>query len=114
MKTYEVVLIAGDGIGPEVTKAALRVIEKAGAAIEWKHHLAGLAAIEKGKETLPQDTLEASSITVSPSKAHAQPPSAKASPPSTFNFARNSNSTPPSAPSVPCPASKRDLTTSTS
>ncbi len=59
MKTYPIALIAGDGIGPEVTMAVRRVLYKAGAAIEWSECRAGLAAIEDGKDTLPPETLEA-------------------------------------------------------
>ena len=32
---HRVTLIQGDGIGPEVTGAALRVIEAAGVSIDW-------------------------------------------------------------------------------
>jgi isocitrate dehydrogenase (NAD+) len=53
-----VTLIRGDGIGPEVVDAALRVLDSAGAEIEWEERLAGLAAIEQGKPALPEDTLE--------------------------------------------------------
>jgi isocitrate dehydrogenase (NAD+) len=59
MKTYPIALIAGDGIGPEVTAAVRRVLEQAGAAIEWTECKAGLAAIDDGKDTLPPETLEA-------------------------------------------------------
>jgi isocitrate dehydrogenase (NAD+) len=53
-----VTLIRGDGIGPEVVDAALRVLHSAGAEIEWDERVAGLAAIEQGKPALPEDTLE--------------------------------------------------------
>ena len=53
-----VTLIRGDGIGPEVVDAALRVLDSAGAEIEWDERVAGLAAIEQGKPALPEDTLE--------------------------------------------------------
>lgn len=59
MKTYTAVLIPGDGIGPEVVKAALRVLDQAGAPINWVERHAGLAAIEKGQDTLPAETLDA-------------------------------------------------------
>lgn len=59
MREHDVVLIKGDGIGPEVSQAARRVLEKAGAAIRWHEHSAGLAALEQGLEVLPQQTLEA-------------------------------------------------------
>jgi isocitrate dehydrogenase (NAD+) len=56
---HTVVLIPGDGIGPEVSEAARFVLRQAGAEIEWVVRLAGLAAIEQGaSETLPRETVE--------------------------------------------------------
>ncbi|HUP00984.1 MAG TPA: isocitrate/isopropylmalate dehydrogenase family protein [Gemmatimonadota bacterium] len=52
-----VTLIRGDGIGPEVVDAALRVVEAAGAGIEWEEHVAGLTATEAGRGALPEETL---------------------------------------------------------
>ncbi|HZY89318.1 MAG TPA: isocitrate/isopropylmalate dehydrogenase family protein [Gemmataceae bacterium] len=53
-----VVLIAGDGIGPEVTAAMRRVLEAAGAAVTWVEAWAGLGAAERYGDPLPQATLE--------------------------------------------------------
>jgi isocitrate dehydrogenase (NAD+) len=53
-----VVLIPGDGIGPEVTAAAKEVVRAAGADITWVEALAGLHAVEKHGEPLPASTLE--------------------------------------------------------
>lgn len=53
------VLIPGDGIGPEITAATLRVLDAAGARIDWVERQAGLAAMEAGDEVLPQATLDA-------------------------------------------------------
>jgi isocitrate dehydrogenase (NAD+) len=53
-----VTLIKGDGIGPEVVDSALRVLDAAGAEIEWEERLAGLAALDRGEEILPESTLE--------------------------------------------------------
>jgi isocitrate dehydrogenase (NAD+) len=58
MPTHSVVLIPGDGIGPEVTLAVRRVLEAAGAPIEWLEHQAGLAALEASLEVLPKRTVE--------------------------------------------------------
>lgn len=56
--THEAVVIPGDGIGPEVTAAALRVLEAAGAPIAWRECPAGLAALEGGGvEVLPAATI---------------------------------------------------------
>jgi len=43
---HDVVLIPGDGIGPEVTAAVRRGMEAASAPLRWEEHLAGLAALE--------------------------------------------------------------------
>ena len=52
------VLIEGDGIGPEVTAAACEVIAATGVRIEWVQAAAGLGAAEKFGEPLPDVTLE--------------------------------------------------------
>ena len=59
MKSHPVVLIPGDGIGPEVTAATRRVLAEAGAPLEWVECQAGLAALAQGREVLPQETLDA-------------------------------------------------------
>lgn len=59
MSEHTVVLIAGDGIGPEVTRAVQRVLAAAGAPVRWLEQHAGLAAIEAGLEVLPDETLAA-------------------------------------------------------
>ncbi len=58
MATHKVTLIPGDGIGPEVTEATVRVIEAAGVDIEWDRHDAGLAAINACGESVPDSLLE--------------------------------------------------------
>ena len=52
------VLIPGDGIGPEVARATVRVMEAAGAPIKWIEKQAGIAALAAGQDVLPQDTLD--------------------------------------------------------
>jgi isocitrate dehydrogenase (NAD+) len=60
MARHTVVLIPGDGIGPEVTRAARRVLEAAGFSVEWVEMPAGAAALELGLDNvLPQRTLAA-------------------------------------------------------
>jgi isocitrate dehydrogenase (NAD+) len=49
--TYTVTLIPGDGIGPEVVSAAVRVLQATGIGFEWETVQAGLVAL--GKEGLP-------------------------------------------------------------
>ena len=53
-----VVLIPGDGIGPEVTAATRDILVAAGARVDWIEAPAGLAAMEKYGEPLPDVTLE--------------------------------------------------------
>lgn len=55
--TYKISLIAGDGIGPEITAATQEVIAAAGVKIVWEEVLAGLKAIEKENHPLPEKTL---------------------------------------------------------
>ncbi|HEY1922543.1 MAG TPA: isocitrate/isopropylmalate dehydrogenase family protein [Tepidisphaeraceae bacterium] len=60
MAKHTVVLIPGDGIGPEVTRATKRVLEAAGFSVEWVEMLAGASAVEAGMDNvLPQRTLAA-------------------------------------------------------
>ena len=59
MATHQAVLIPGDGIGPEVTVAVRRILDAAGAPIEWVECRAGLAALERGQDVLPRETLDA-------------------------------------------------------
>jgi isocitrate dehydrogenase (NAD+) len=56
---HTAVLIPGDGIGPEITAAVVRILDAAGAGIEWQHCKAGLAALEDGDEVLPEATVDA-------------------------------------------------------
>ncbi len=55
---HTITLIPGDGIGPEVSSAVVRIIEAAGAQVEWETHYAGAQALEKYGTTLPEDLLE--------------------------------------------------------
>ncbi|MBT8470437.1 MAG: isocitrate/isopropylmalate dehydrogenase family protein [Deltaproteobacteria bacterium] len=59
MTTHQIVLIPGDGIGPEVAAATTRVLQAAGAPLAWVEHHAGLAALETLGEVLPEATLDA-------------------------------------------------------
>lgn len=59
MTTHQIVLIPGDGIGPEVAAATTRVLKAAEAPVEWVEHHAGIAALETTGEVLPEQTLDA-------------------------------------------------------
>ena len=58
MQKRTVVAIPGDGIGPEVFEATKAVLEAAGANIEWVYRDAGLNALEKHNEVMPQETID--------------------------------------------------------
>ncbi|MDZ7360408.1 MAG: isocitrate dehydrogenase (NAD(+)) [candidate division KSB1 bacterium] len=53
-----VTLIPGDGIGPEVSRAAVKVIDAAGANLEWDEVEAGIAVAEKYGKPLPDHVLD--------------------------------------------------------
>ncbi|MBI2376860.1 MAG: isocitrate/isopropylmalate dehydrogenase family protein [Deltaproteobacteria bacterium] len=53
-----VTLIRGDGIGPEISDVAVRVIDATGAKIEWVEKLAGEAAIKAHGAPLPPETID--------------------------------------------------------
>ena len=55
---HTITLLPGDGIGPEVSDAVVRVVEATGGEIEWERHLAGVDAVNAGMSTLPEQTLE--------------------------------------------------------
>ncbi len=55
---YKITLIPGDGIGPSIVAAAIKVIEATGVKIEWDRQLAGMAAVEKHGNPLPDATIE--------------------------------------------------------
>ena len=56
---YKVVVIPGDGIGPEVTSAVLDILQSVGAPLEYEWREAGVAALASGQSTLPDSTIEA-------------------------------------------------------
>jgi len=51
-------LIPGDGIGPEVTEAVVRVLDAARVSIRWERHHAGVLAFERTGQTLPIELIE--------------------------------------------------------
>ncbi len=55
---HTITLIPGDGIGPEVTAAAKRVLAASGVAIDWDVQLAGAAVAESKGTTLPNEVLD--------------------------------------------------------
>ena len=55
---YTITLIRGDGIGPEISEATLKVIEATGLDIKWEEVTAGEGAIEEYGTPLPEHVLE--------------------------------------------------------
>jgi isocitrate dehydrogenase (NAD+) len=55
---HHITLIPGDGIGPSIVAAAVRVIEATGVAIQWDRQLAGMAAVDQCNDPLPEATIE--------------------------------------------------------
>jgi len=58
MMKHRITLIPGDGIGPEVTAATLKVIEAAGLEVEWETINAGADAFEKHGKYLPDELMD--------------------------------------------------------
>lgn len=55
---YQATLLPGDGIGPEITKATLLVLETLPVEIEWdEHRIIGTQAVEEGRPSLPEDVI---------------------------------------------------------
>ncbi|HEY3989846.1 MAG TPA: isocitrate/isopropylmalate family dehydrogenase [Acidobacteriaceae bacterium] len=61
-KQHTITLIPGDGIGPEVTNAVVRIVEGAGAAtgasFQWESYAVGAEAFERFKEYIPRELYE--------------------------------------------------------
>jgi isocitrate dehydrogenase (NAD+) len=51
-------LIPGDGIGPSITDATLKVLDAAGVDIQWETRLAGVAAVQEFHTPIPEETLD--------------------------------------------------------
>jgi len=56
--TYQVTLIPGDGIGPEVAAAARRAVDATGVKIDWQPVELSAAIMEKAGTELPENVLE--------------------------------------------------------
>ena len=54
-EAHKITLIPGDGIGPEVTRATVRILEATGVKFEWETFEAGAEAFERYKEYIPRE-----------------------------------------------------------
>lgn len=55
---HTITLIPGDGIGPEIVSATVRIIEATGIDVEWETQILGAQALEKLGSTLPDSAIE--------------------------------------------------------
>jgi isocitrate dehydrogenase (NAD+) len=53
-----VTLISGDGIGPSISSATVRLLEAAGADISWDAQYAGMAGVARYGDPIPDETLD--------------------------------------------------------
>jgi len=53
-----ITLIPGDGIGPEVTEAVVRIFHVAGLEIDWERYDAGVMAFKRFNQSLPAELLD--------------------------------------------------------
>jgi isocitrate dehydrogenase (NAD+) len=58
MAAYDVTMIPGDGIGPEVAEATRRVLEATGVQFNWDYQDIGMAALDKHGDLIPAATLD--------------------------------------------------------
>jgi len=56
--SHKITLIPGDGIGPEVTEAVVRILEATGVKFEWEKFAVGADAYEKYGEYIPKEAIE--------------------------------------------------------
>ncbi len=56
---HNIVLIPGDGIGPEITESVTTILKQTGAPINWIHRKAGIAAQKEIGSPLPEETIAA-------------------------------------------------------
>src|SRR5688572_29821827 len=55
---HRITLLPGDGIGPEITSAVVRIVEAAGVEVEWESFAAGAEALSRFGDPLPEQVLE--------------------------------------------------------
>jgi isocitrate dehydrogenase (NAD+) len=56
--SHVITLVPGDGIGPEVSEAVVRIFKVAGLDIEWDRHDAGVIAFKRFNQSLPVELLD--------------------------------------------------------
>jgi isocitrate/isopropylmalate dehydrogenase len=70
--SMKILILPGDGIGPEITEATLAVLDRANAkfrlGLEWRREEMGLVALKKRGSTLPADVMEAALLLRDPQR----------------------------------------------
>ena len=56
--SHVITLVSGDGIGPEVTDAVVRILHASGVSIDWERHAAGELAVKQSGHPLPDELLD--------------------------------------------------------
>ena len=56
--SYQITLLPGDGIGPEITAATVKVLEATGVSFDWDRQLGGVSALEATGDPLPEESLD--------------------------------------------------------
>src|SRR5438477_9322165 len=56
--TTQVTLIPGDGIGPSISNATVKIVNAAGADIQWDTQVAGMAGVARCGDPIPDATLD--------------------------------------------------------
>lgn len=59
MTSKTITVLRGDGIGPDIIDSAIQILEKAGCNFNYEYVDAGITALEKHGELLPQETIDA-------------------------------------------------------
>ena len=55
---HEVTLITGDGVGPELARAASKCVDATGVAINWDEQEAGVDVMDRTGTPLPESVME--------------------------------------------------------
>ncbi len=58
MSQKRITVIPGDGIGPSIMEAAIQVLDKLDCGLEYDYKEAGITALDKGKDLIPQETID--------------------------------------------------------
>ena len=88
--SYRLTLLPGDGVGPELTEATLRVLDATGVKIDWDVQIAGEEAVEKFGTPLPDQVLESlRKNRVGPERPRSRRPSDRGFAASTWRCGRN-------------------------